>query len=387
LAAVASTPERRAMIIGAGLAGSAVCERLSARGWEVTLLERASAPAQGASGNHAGAFHPLVTVDDSHMARLTRAAFGYALQHWKKLENVSWAQCGVLQMPRSAEEAHAQRTALSALGFPVEYARPVSRAEAIARSGIEVAEGGVWFERAGWVQPATLVRALLEKAQVTARFGVEVKSIEREDAGWCARDDSGAVMARAPVVVFANAQDAPRVARIEDVVFRQVRGQVTYLPRGSLHALRTVLLRGGMALPEIDGLAVAGASYDVEDEDPAVRIDSHEGNLERLGRIVPGTLTALNAGQLAGRVGFRSVTRDRLPMLGPLSHATGGPGLYGAFAYASRGILWSSLMAEILASALEGEPLPVEARLAEAIDPGRFARRAKRAAGWPDSRP
>ena len=49
------------------------------------------------------------------------------------------------------------------------------------------------------------------------------------------------------------------------------------------------------------------------------------------------------------------------------------PGLYAAFAFASRGLAWTLLAAELLASELEGEPLPLEGDLVDAIDPGRFA--------------
>jgi tRNA 5-methylaminomethyl-2-thiouridine biosynthesis bifunctional protein len=54
------------------------------------------------------------------------------------------------------------------------------------------------------------------------------------------------------------------------------------------------------------------------------------------------------------------------------------PGLYGSFGFGSRGLLWAGLGAELIASLLEGEPLPVERRLAEALDPGRFLLRALR---------
>ncbi|WP_201325096.1 FAD-dependent oxidoreductase, partial [Burkholderia sp. E168m23] len=45
---------RRAIVIGAGLAGCAVVERLAARGWDVTLIERHERIASEASGNPAG---------------------------------------------------------------------------------------------------------------------------------------------------------------------------------------------------------------------------------------------------------------------------------------------------------------------------------------------
>jgi tRNA 5-methylaminomethyl-2-thiouridine biosynthesis bifunctional protein len=66
------------------------------------------------------------------------------------------------------------------------------------------------------------------------------------------------------------------------------------------------------------------------------------------------------------------VTADRLPVAGKI-----GEGIYGAFAYGSRGLIWAALAAELIASELEGEPLPLEGKLADAMDPGRFARRAR----------
>jgi len=95
-------------------------------------------------------------------------------------------------------------------------------------------------------------------------------------------------------------------------------------------------------------------------------------------------------------VGFRCVTPDRMPLIGGLSDAEGRAstaarsgkrerelprleGLYGAFGYASRGLTWAMLGGELIASHVEGEPLPIEGDLADAVDPARFAlRRARR---------
>jgi tRNA 5-methylaminomethyl-2-thiouridine biosynthesis bifunctional protein len=57
------------------------------------------------------------------------------------------------------------------------------------------------------------------------------------------------------------------------------------------------------------------------------------------------------------------------------------PGLYGLLGYASHGMTWAPLAAELLAAQLDGEPLPVEASLATALDPARFLLKELRRSG------
>jgi tRNA 5-methylaminomethyl-2-thiouridine biosynthesis bifunctional protein len=366
-----SAQNRTAIVVGAGVAGAAVCERLAARGWKVTLIERNAEPAMEASGNPAAVFHPIVSPDDSLFARLTRAAFLFLLHHWKSLPGLNWQRCGVLQLARDDEERDSQRRALQSLGYPPGYAQ------------FDAARGGIWFPEAGWVQPRSLVKALLNGIETI--FGHEVAALGHSDGIWSANDKDGKPIASAPVAILASAADALRLVPQPATRLRKVRGQLTLIP--AIKGLDHVLLRGGMALPGIDGLSMVGASYDVDDEDPALRADSHAGNLARLEQMLPGASAGFNPGldpeKLAGRVAFRAVASDRLPLIGPL-----GGGLFGAFGYGSRGLLWSGLGGELIASMLEGGPLPVERKLAAAVDPGRFALRAvRRGAGSPGSLP
>jgi len=353
--------ERKATVIGAGLAGAAVCERLCARGWNVTLLERNAGPAREASGNHAGAFHPLVTPDDSLFARATRAAFLASLQRWASLDGVRWDPCGLLQLARDGKEALSQRRSIAALNLPPDYATLVNQDEATAHAGVPVAAEGLWFPRGGWVQPASLAEAQLFACgeRLERRFNTEVRSLSELNSG---------------VAILASAGEAVRLCPVPHLRLRRVRGQLTYVPAQAVDAPHSVVLRGGMVLPAVDGLCVVGATYDLEDEDPAPRVESHAANLERAARILPGF--AFDPASVEGRVGFRAVTADRLPVLGNIRE-----NVFAAFAYGSRGLLWSTLAAELIASQLEGEPLPVEGALVDAMRPERFARRAARRAG------
>jgi tRNA 5-methylaminomethyl-2-thiouridine biosynthesis bifunctional protein len=52
--------------------------------------------------------------------------------------------------------------------------------------------------------------------------------------------------------------------------------------------------------------------------------------------------------------------------------------LYGLLGLGSRGLVWSSLLAEHLACLINAEAQPLEGDQADAIDPARFALRAFR---------
>ncbi|MGE0873711.1 MAG: bifunctional tRNA (5-methylaminomethyl-2-thiouridine)(34)-methyltransferase MnmD/FAD-dependent 5-carboxymethylaminomethyl-2-thiouridine(34) oxidoreductase MnmC [Burkholderiales bacterium] len=377
--AAAQAPQasaRRVMVIGAGIAGAAACERFAARGWQVELVERHAAPAAEASGNHAGTFHPLIAPDDSVFARLTRAAFLRLLA-----SGIEHSACGVLQLARDSREADAQQRALAALGYPAAYAEQVDASRASWLAGMRVAAGGVWFAQAGWLRPPSMARALLAGCgeRLVARYGREVAVLERAGDDWLARDANGGEIARAGTVVLANAGDALRLAPDAAVRMRRVRGQLTHLPGERLSQLRTVVLRGGFVVPPVDGIAVTGASFDFDDEEAEQRPGDHAENLSRLERIIPGASAGLDPATLGGRVAWRATVPDRLPMIGPIEDAR-GPGLYGACAYGSRGLLWAGLGADLLASHACGEPLPLEGKLVDALAPGRFRLRAGRRA-------
>jgi len=171
------------------------------------------------------------------------------------------------------------------------------------------------------------------------------------------------------ITILATANDA--LHPIPHARLRKVRGQLTYLPADTLGPPHVVVLRGGMVLPPVDGVCVVGASFDIDDDDPAPRASSDEGNLERLGRILPEFDLEERKIELKSRVAFRAVARDRLPLAGRIRDD-----LWCTLALGSRGLIWAPLAAELVASQLEGELLPLEGKLVDALDPLRFARRA-----------
>jgi len=394
-----NAPGRDAIVIGAGLAGCAMTSALASRGWRVTLIDRHSSPARDASGNPAGVFHPIVWRDDSVAARLTRAGFLHALRRWSGLEaaghDLQRSRAGLLQIADTPDDADALADAIERFGYPRDYVTPMTRDEASRVAGVDVARGGWFFPRGGAISPAAVCTAQLAAARdaLTARMNTEVARIGHDGRDWQAFDASGALIAKAPVVVLANAHDAARLAGLYGEPTRGVRGQLSLLDAGPLDGLRVPVIGEGYAVPLSDGRTLIGATYDIDDTDPGLRDAGHRENVERVGRMLPA-LRDVSASH--GRVAFRCVTSDRMPMIGQLADETAArrdvqrlagawpldlprvEGLYGAFAFGSRGLVWAALAAELIASQIEGEPWPIERELAEAIDPARFLLRALR---------
>ncbi|EJN09445.1 FAD-dependent oxidoreductase, partial [Herbaspirillum sp. YR522] len=155
-----------------------------------------------------------------------------------------------------------------------------------------------------------------------------------------------------------------------------VRGQVTHLA-ADFPVLPVAMCGDGYLTRAYQGQLCIGASYD-RDQDPALRPASHAENLQRLNNMLPQLAAHYDvpapATLAAGRVGFRCIAPDRLPLVGALPMEQGG-GVQGLLGYASRGLIWAPLMAELLACMLEREPLPLPRELVAAVDPARFGGR------------
>jgi len=390
----APAPERHALILGGGIAGCALAQRLAVRGWRVDLMERHDHLAGEGSGNLAGIVRPLLSRDDNIASRLNRACFLHARRAWADLEAAGFASRrgldGVLQIARDA--AHEARQRTLAATYPPDYVRFLERAEASALIGQPTAFGGWWFPQGGWASPPTLCRALAAAAGdlLTLRLNQQVERLEWTGETWHALDASGTTLAQAPVAILASGAMARALEVARDLPITPVRGQVSHVPAGRLPPFRHALCCEGYLTLALDGLHCLGASY-AYDAGTELRQEEHAGNLLRLARILPGAEQALNPGDLGGRVGFRAATPDRLPLVGALPDPDAPLArdirlqdmprlahLYGLLGLGSRGLVWATLAAEALASQLHGDPLPMEGDLMDALAPARFRLRAHR---------
>src|SRR5690606_36960844 len=98
---------------------------------------------------------------------------------------------------------------------------------------------------------------------------------------------------------------------------QSIRGQITQLPGAQAFAgLRAALCHVGYIAPARAGMHCMGASFDINDSDPAPRASDNRENLDKLAAAVPAwrqTLEALDPAALEARVSYRCASPDYLP--------------------------------------------------------------------------
>ena len=423
---IVTEPKTHAIIIGAGLAGCAMAERLAKRGWDIDLIERHAEPAREGSGNLAGIVRPVLSRDDNFIARFSRAGFLHLHRAWAQLEyqndRPAYDLSGVLHMAQDAEYEMLQRerdvpNSGSTIQFPASYVQFLDSlmasqhivgtkdgsdlgSELSSRgrnAGPSLPLGGWWFPQGGWASPPALCNGYLQSAghQLRTHFGLQVDQLICDTSGampcWHALDASGNIMASAPVVILASGAQAAGLHQSQHLPVTAMRGQVSHLPAGTLPTLAHAICGEGYLTPVHQGFHCLGASYSSSKDDDLKTTD-HIENLQRLQHILPDCGHTFQPDKLSGRVSFRATTPDRLPLIGALPDMEAAwrteeqlhtlprhNGLYGLLGLGSRGLVWASLAAELLASQICAEPHPLERDLVNAVDPARFALRAHRA--------
>ncbi|WP_236184601.1 bifunctional tRNA (5-methylaminomethyl-2-thiouridine)(34)-methyltransferase MnmD/FAD-dependent 5-carboxymethylaminomethyl-2-thiouridine(34) oxidoreductase MnmC [Pseudomonas juntendi] len=392
---------RQALVIGAGLAGSASAASLARRGWQVTVLERHAAAAQEASGNPQGVLYLKLSAHGTALSQLILSGFGYTRRQLERLQRgQDWDACGVLQLAFDAKEAERQGKLAGAFDHGLLHALQHTEAEAVA--GVALPAGGLFYPEGGWVHPPALCQQQLQHPGirlVTHQEVIELRKVADQWQAWAGER----LLASAPVVILAAAAEVRRFDACAGLPLKRIRGQITRLPAtvGS-RALRTVVCAEGYVAPPRGDEHTLGASFDFNSDNLAPTVAEHQGNLALLDEISTDLaqrlgVATLNPEHLQGRAAFRCTSPDYLPIVGPLADAQAfadtyavlardarqvpqAPcpwlgGLYVNSGHGSRGLITAPLSGELLAAWVCGEPLPVPQGVAQACHPNRFALR------------
>lgn len=367
------------VVIGAGLAGAAVAASLARRGWQVLVLDAADAPAAGASGLPAGLLVPHVSPDDSLLSRLSRSGVRLTLQQAHALlePGADWGHSGVLQ---HSVDGPGKTVPESWPDVAADWSR-IARPEQLVQCGLPTSAQALWHAQAAWIKPAQLVNAWLKTPGIEWRGQTQAARLQSVAEGWQVMNDAGDVLAQAGLVVLASGYASRALAASVSPVplaLQPIRGQVSWALHGAQQqGLPPFPVNGhGSLLPAVPlagGLAwIAGASYERDCASPDIKPEDAQDNLARLQTLLPlasaHMATAFAEGRVGNWAGIRCATPGRLPVLGPIASLASGAQVWACTGMGSRGLTFAGLCAELLAARLHGEPLPLELRLAQAME-------------------
>ena len=385
-----------AVIIGAGIAGLTTAWQLVQRGYRITLIDRAPRIASAASGNPAAVVMPrLALADDGYNALVLQALY-FARRQYRSLqadsERTFWFEHGV-QLAVCRDRA----------GRLLDDSHPASAClceHASAASDTDIA----WLlcRDAGWLRPRVLCDALLAACGDALHYvQAEVSALQFANGRSIVLDGGKRELAETGCLILANANGLATLPAAKHLPLQASRGQISLLPEVMLQqGLQRPLSGSRYITPPLDGYACAGASYG-SSSSSALQSADHADTLAGLTAMAPDLLRpGIEPHSLRGRVAWRAVTPDRLPLIGPLPDAEyfrreyhdlhhGRPasryasaryhsGVYVNAGYGSHGFSLAFLGAELLASMIGGTPLPVTQPSLQRLLPARFLVRALR---------
>lgn len=384
-------PPDSVTILGAGIAGITLADKLAHKGVSVSLIDACDQPMQKASGNAQAALFARLSPDTGDLEDFALASLEYASRYYRDdRRKIAFSPSGLIQLPRKATEQTTMKKVANRLQAASSLIRYLPAEELSELAGITLHSAGLWMSQSGWINPAELARALLDHSGITPRFNTRVNRITQSENTWLLLDAEDRVIQKTACLVVCAGNTARQLAGLEWLPTRNIRGQVSLIRHSDIRSLRTLVCAHGYLAPQSDDFHSLGASYDLDNDVEEVTEQDHRHNLGVLQK-----LTGLTDAQIIdGRAGVRCATPDYLPVCGPapdinltrsvfaglgkdakrhiLSPGTNLEGLYLNLGYGSRGFCYAPLCAEFLASQILGTPLPLPHYLTTALHPSRF---------------
>lgn len=384
---------KKALIIGAGIAGVSCARALALRGWQVTVIEQASHAMSAASGNPAAIIYPKLAPPHLSAWHFQQQAYLWLLNTLKEAEfNEVWQQTGLLWLLAGNQQREAEK--LNNHPWPSSLVRKVNAQQATQLAGLTIDTECLYFPQAGYLQPRDLADKWLNHPNIRCIYNTSIDELSKQGQEWSALDAQHNTIAQAPVAIIANALAAQKLSVSQNLPLTAVRGQIGQFESTSvLSSLTSVLCYGGYLTPAYHNKHCIGASFWPKNTNTDITEADHLHNQQLIDSFLPqlaADLPPISTWQ--GRAALRAQTTDYLPLVGalpiyqnfcqdyaafkngkqvhqaPVYHE----GLYVSLGHGSKGFCYAPLAAEVIAAQLNNEPLPIAKQVLHALHPARF---------------
>ena len=314
------------VIVGGGLAGISCAMLLAEKGMPSLIIESGFNLGNGASGNPAGIVLPKINTDIDAASRYYVSAFEYAIAKFSELKakfsHLQWNQNGVIQY-----ENNKRIEKLRLAELPESLVQIVNQQALSAIAGLEITridsgstnqdDYGLFYPDAGRINPKQLCDVMLESGGklISTRFDTVVSKLKKCAGKWQLIGSDGDIICDAKNVILANGFAVSELLETDIYSVSSSRGQLSYLPETKKSSkIKAAVCGDGYVLPSENGTHVIGATYGGDHQ--SLQEADHVKNWQNANRLLPGLLSEKSS-VTAGRVSFRTVSEDHMPVVGP----------------------------------------------------------------------
>lgn len=389
--------DKRAVIIGAGLAGCSTASELAKAGWQVTLIEREPKIASKASGNPRGIVYCKISDSSDASADYYLTSYLFALQHYQQVSKtnaIDWHPSGLLQIAYDQRELQRQTKIIDRFS-EAEFVKNINAQAASELSGIELENGGLFFPGGATLNPQALCQAYTQYDNVDCITNTEVLKLSFKNNVWLIKDVKKEII-QAPVVVIANSHDALGFEQTQHYPLLRNFGQIDEYPASKLSSsLSCVICTKGYISPANAKTHFIGGITKTTEPKLSETNNIAEQNLEltkSINKLMAEELKSL--GPIKSRRGSRSSSPDYLPIIGPVENKMScqeiykalnrnakkkvqqtpeyEPGLFINVAHGSHGLTSTPIAANYLAMLINHSPLPLSNSNINCLHPLRY---------------
>lgn len=378
-------------VIGAGIAGLSMAYSMVQRGWSVCIIDKHRNIAAETSANPAAIIYPRLSVNNETDTRFYIAAYCYSLYVLNKLQRkhqkAFWFDDGLQQT--------FDRKRITEILYHYQFNNDfMSTAECFFRDDTKLLDDKVLvdYKKAGVVLPGILCEVIKQECGDALKLlHANADMISYDHNKWLCFSESELIN-EADCLVIANGNSVNDLLVTLQLPVEAIRGQALILNTKKSNNIKKTINADIYFTHSIANKHYLGASYSRLNKTSKIDPNDNRSLLASLDVIYPGAFKVEDIDQ--SWVGLRCMSKDRVPVVGAvpdvkffneqysdIHHGKCNKqypavqyqaGLYITAAHGSRGFTSSFICAEIIASQIEGQSLPVNKKTLDYLNPSRF---------------
>ncbi|MBP9742154.1 MAG: FAD-dependent 5-carboxymethylaminomethyl-2-thiouridine(34) oxidoreductase MnmC [Burkholderiales bacterium] len=383
---------KKVIVIGAGISGAATAYSLAKRGYSVTLYEKNSSIASGASGNYQAILYSNFSLDNAPLMELSLGSHNYTTNLVKTLllSDIEYQQCGIIQLAHNTRSLKMQQRLLSYSPLSNFY-HLVNNSQMQELSGIRInSTDGIYYPQGIWLSPTKFIHKLLTHTNIKVILNAAVTNLEFNHKEWQIATQCG-IIDNAANLVLCNSHLLNQFPQTANLKLHTTRGQTSKI-KNSIK-LKSIICTNGYITPNLNNYYTLGATFK-NSTNLDIIMDEHQENFNNLIPYIPQLATQINYSTIEGKVNLRGHSVDYLPLVGPVADYTQFnqcykslaldanykiatacpylPGLYVNALFGSKGMLTAPLCSEMIAAYIDNAPFPGSEKLRQALHPNRL---------------